>query len=86
MANVVVEHIWNEDDKEDLFKVVSSIVEMKNNKSLPEGFNLNSIDVLGGENRAICHWEVPSKDAMVNLLGQVNPPSKHNVYETQKVL
>ncbi len=86
MATIIVEHTWNDQDKDELFKVVGSIVEMQQNGSLPEGFALKSIDVLNGENRAICHWQAPSRDAMSSLLGQVNPPSKHNVFETQKVL
>ncbi len=86
MAKVVVEHIWIDEDKEKLFKVVGSIIEMKNNRTLPNSFDLESIELLSGENRAICHWEAPGKDAMINLLSQVNPPSRHNVYETQRLL
>lgn len=86
MANVVVEHVWNEQDTENLFKVVGSIVEMQKNGTLPQGFVLKSIDVLKGENRAICRWEAPGSSAMSDLLARVNPPSRHNAYETQKVL
>ncbi len=85
MTNLIVEHEWKEKNKEEAFKVVGSIVEMAKNSKLPAGFKLQSIQVLGSENKAICNWEAPSKNDMIGLLKQVNPPTKHTVFEAQKL-
>lgn len=86
MANIVVEHKWKDEDGEKVMKTVEGIIDMKHSGSLPSGFNLLSINVIGQENRAICNWEAPSSDAMSELLGQVNPPTTHNVYQAERVL
>ena len=84
MVNLIVEHRWKNRDKESAFKVVGEIVEMAKNGKLPEGYALQSIQVIGAENMALCNWEAPGKEEMKGLLKQVNPPTKHEVYEAQK--
>lgn len=85
MVNLIVEHRWKDRDQEGAFKAVSGIVEMAKGNKLPAGYSLKSIQVIGNENMAICNWEAPSKDAMISLLKQVNPPTKHEVFEAQKL-
>lgn len=86
MANIIVEHEWKNEDTEQVFKVVGNIVEMSKNGQLPEGFSLKSVDVISGETKAVCRWEAPSKDALAELIGKVDPPTSHKLVETQKVL
>lgn len=86
MVNVIVEHRWKNEDGEKVMKTVEGIIGMKQGGSLPEGFNLLSINVIGEENRAICNWDAPSADAMSGLLGQVNPPTTHKVYQADRIL
>lgn len=86
MSAIVVEHKWSDEQQEDLFKVVGDIVEKQKKGELPEGFSLNAINVVKGENRAICNWDAPDVNAMKQLIDQVNPPDEHRVYESQKIL
>ncbi|MGP6240284.1 hypothetical protein ACNF40_07750 [Cuniculiplasma sp. SKW4] len=85
MADVIVEHKWKEKNGEEVVKVVGSIIDMQKNGKLPAGFTLKSISVLKGENTAICNWEAPSVKDMKDLLEKVNPPTKHEVLEAQKM-
>lgn len=85
MTNIIVEHRWREHNKDEAFKVVGSIVDMAKNSKLPAGFTLQSINVIGEENRAVCNWEAPSANDMKELLKKVNPPTKHEVFEAQKI-
>jgi hypothetical protein len=85
MTNVVVEHRWKAENQAEAFKVVGSIVDMAKKGALPAGFSLKAINVLAGENRAICNWEAPSASAMNDLLSKVNPPTEHRVIEAQRI-
>jgi hypothetical protein len=85
MANIIVEHRWKTEKQAEAFKVVGSIVDMAKKGGLPAGFSLKAINVIPGENRAICNWEAPSAAAMNELLSKVNPPTEHKVTEAQKL-
>lgn len=85
MTNVIVEHRWKPKEKDEVVKVVGGIVDMSKTGKLPEGFKLNSIQLVGSEDMAICNWEAPSAEAMRGLLEKVNPPTKHKVYEATKI-
>lgn len=86
MTNIIVEHEWSSDKTEDVFKVVGAIVEMSKSGQLPEGFKLNSVNVLSGQTRAVCNWEAPSSEALSELMSKVDPPTTHKVNEAQKIL
>ncbi|MCL4331180.1 MAG: hypothetical protein M1304_02780 [Candidatus Thermoplasmatota archaeon] len=86
MVNLIVEHRWKEKNQEAAFKVVGSIVEMAKNGKLPQGFSLKSINVIGSERMAICNWEAPSLNDLKGLVEQVNPPTKYEIFEAQKLL
>ena len=86
MVNLIVEHRWKEKNQEAAFKVVGSIVEMAKNGKLPQGFSLKSINVIGSERMAICNWEAPTLNDLKVLVEQVNPPTKYEIFEAQKLL
>ncbi|MEM0157520.1 MAG: hypothetical protein QXN26_05605 [Thermoplasmataceae archaeon] len=86
MVNLIVEHRWKEKNQEAAFKVVGSIVDMAKNGKLPQGFSLKSINVIGSERMAICNWEAPSLSDLKGLVAQVNPPTKYEIFEAQKLL
>jgi hypothetical protein len=86
MANVIVEHRWKPKNGEEVTKVVGSIVQMSKDGKLPAGFELKSINVIGSESMAICNWEAPSVKDMKDLLAKVNPPTKHEVYDAQRLV
>ena len=86
MVNLIVEHRWKEKNQESAFKVVGSIVDMAKNGKLPQGFSLKSINVIGSERMAICNWEAPSLNDLKGLVAQVNPPTKYEIFEAQKLL
>ena len=85
MVSLIIEHEWKEKHKDEAFKVVGSIIDMEKNRKLPEGFKLISVQILANKDRAICNWEAPSRDALLSLVKQVNPPTKYEVYEAQKI-
>ncbi|MCL4343291.1 MAG: hypothetical protein M1267_05535 [Candidatus Thermoplasmatota archaeon] len=85
MVNAIVEHEWKERDQEKVLNVVNSIVDMAKNGKLPSGFELNSINVISNERRAICSWSCPSVDQLNGLLSKVNPPTKHSVRQATKI-
>ncbi|MFG1518920.1 MAG: hypothetical protein AAE977_00385 [Thermoplasmataceae archaeon] len=85
MVNLLVEHRWKDKNKDEAFKVVGSIIEMQKNSKMPEGFKLLSVQVVGSENMAICNYEAPSKEALESLVKKVNPPTKYQVFEAQKI-
>ncbi len=85
MVNVIVEHEWEDSNKEEAFKVVGNIVNMQKESKLPEGFKLLSVQVISSKNRAICSWEAPNTDSLLSLVKQVNPPTKYDVMEAQKI-
>ncbi len=86
MTELVVEHEWKNKNSDSVMKTVGDIIGMQKSGSLPEGFNLKSVIVLNGENRAICNWEAPGLNALKELLGKVNPPTKNRVFEISRAL
>ncbi len=86
MTELVVEHEWKNRNSENVMKVVGDIIGMQKNGSLPEGFNLKSVLVLNGENRAVCNWDAPDAKSLAELVGKVNPPTKNRVYEITRAL
>ncbi len=86
MTELVVEHEWKSKNSESVMKVVGDVIGMQKSGSLPEGFNLKSVMVLNGENRAVCNWDAPDAKSLRELLGKVNPPTKNRVYEITRAL
>lgn len=86
MAKMIVEHKWSQENSEEVFKVVGSIVEMSKDGQLPDGYRVKSIDLLDGQNRAICTWEAPSREALSGLIEKVNPPTSHSISEAKQIL
>ncbi|KAA8922678.1 hypothetical protein [Thermoplasma sp.] len=86
MVSLIVEHRWKEKNQDEAFKVVGSIIDMQKNGKLPAGFTLKSVNVIGNERMAICEWEAPSLEDFRSLMEKVNPPTKHEIFATQKLL
>ncbi len=85
MAELIVQHTWKKENAEAAFAVVKNIVGMAQSGKLPAGYRLTSVNVVAGDNRAFCTWQAPSKRDLEALVGQVNPPTEHAVYEVQKI-
>ncbi len=85
MVYIIVEHRWKEKNQDAAFKVVGSIIDMAKNGTLPAGFSLKSVNVVGSERMAICNWEAPSLSDFKGLIEKVNPPTKYEVFESQKL-
>ncbi|CAC11311.1 hypothetical protein [Thermoplasma acidophilum] len=86
MVSLIVEHRWKGKNQDEAFKVVGSIIDMQKNGKLPAGFTLKSVNVIGDERMAICEWEAPSLEDFKSLMEKVNPPTKHEIFATQKLL
>ena len=85
MAELIVQHTWKNENAEAAFAAVKSIVGMAQSGKLPAGYSLKSVHVVAGDNRAFCAWQAPNKQSLEALVGQVNPPTDHAVYEVQKI-
>ncbi len=85
MVDLIVQHTWKKENAEQAFATVQNIVGMAKSGKLPAGYALTSVTVVAGDNRAFCAWQAPSKQALEQLVAQVNPPTDHAVYEVQKV-
>ncbi len=85
MSEFLIQHTWKSENTNAVVGVVQNIAGMAQKGQLPSGFSLRSIDVVPGDTRAYCRWRAPSKEALSSLLGQVNPPTDHVVYELQKL-
>ena len=86
MAELIVQHTWKSENAEAAFAAVKNIIGMAQTGKLPSGNRLASVNVVAGDNRAFCAWQAPSKQALEQLVGQVNPPTEHAVYEVRKIL
>lgn len=86
MADLIVQHTWKEENSEAAFATVKSIIGMAHSSKLPAGYALKSVNVVSGDRRAFCTWQAPSKQALEQLVAQVNPPTTHVVYEVQRAL
>ncbi len=85
MADLIVQHTWKQENADAAFAAVKSIVGMAQSGKLPPGYSLKSVNVVAGDHRAFCTWQAPNRQALEQLVGQVNPPTDHVVYEVQKV-
>ena len=85
MADLIVQHTWKQENAEAAFAVVKNIIGMAQSGKLPAGYSLKSVNVVAGDNRAFCTWQAPSKQDLEALVGQVNPPTEHSVFEVQKI-
>ncbi|MHB1439550.1 MAG: hypothetical protein ACYCSO_02300 [Cuniculiplasma sp.] len=86
MTNVIVEHRWKTHNAEEVKKVVGNLVQMSRDKTLPPGFELKSVNILGSEPRAICNWDAPSVRDMKDFIEKINPPTKNEVSEAQRIV
>ena len=86
MTELIVQHTWKKENADAAFAAVKTIVGMAQSGKLPAGYTLASVKVVAGDNRALCSWRAPSKQALEELVGQVNPPTDHAVYEVQTIL
>ena len=85
MSNFLVQHRWKGEDGEKVVGIVKGVIGMAKNSQLPSGFGLESVNVVAGENRALCAWNAPSADALSDLIRQVNPPTEWSVLEMNRM-
>ncbi len=85
MVELIVQHTWKKENADAAFAVVQNIVGMARSGKLPAGYTLKAVNVVAGDNRAFCTWQAPSRQALESLVGQVNPPTDHSVYEVQTI-
>jgi muconolactone delta-isomerase len=84
MADLIVQHVWKQENADAAFATVKSIISMAQSGKLPAGYALQSVHVVSGDHRAFCTWQAPSKGALEQLVAQVNPPTEHTVFEVQR--
>lgn len=86
MVNAIVEHEWKDGEQEKVFNFIGNIVEMEKSARLPGGFRLRSINVLGNEKRAICNWDAPGVEELVNLVKRLDPSGTFKVSEAMRII
>jgi hypothetical protein len=81
----IVQHEWDSGRTDDVFTVVSKIVESAQSEKLPAGFNLLGVMLSKEALKAYCLWQPESRAALEGLLSSVNPPTRHTVAEFDRV-
>ncbi|BCU67816.1 hypothetical protein HS7_12530 [Sulfolobales archaeon HS-7] len=72
MTKVMVIHEWDDTQKEKVINFFDQLVSMAKSKKLPNGFKLERVDMDEKNNAAVCQWEVPSVQELMNVAGQMN--------------
>ncbi len=85
MAKIYVVHMWEDNQKEAVMQFAEQIKTMAQQKKLPAGLKLLSIDLAENKNIAICQWEAPSVNDLMNAAAQLKPSWKIEAFTYKNV-
>ena len=83
MADVVVVHSWNDDQKDKVMEFANKVTTMAKNKQLPKGLKLLGIDLGQGQNMAVCKWEADSLNHLMEVAKSLGPTWDIKAFEVQ---
>lgn len=69
---VLVIHEWDENQKDAVNSFFNQLVDMAKHKKLPKEMKLERVSISQENRVAICEWDVPSLDALMNAAKQFN--------------
>ena len=73
MTEVIVVHKWKDEQKDQVMKFATTIMDMAKSKKLPAGLKLEEIYFSNKENQAICKWDVDTLDHLMETAKSMNP-------------
>ena len=65
MTEVIVIHKWKDEQKADVMKFATTIMDMAKSKKLPAGLKLEELFLGPKENEAVCKWDVDTLDHLM---------------------
>jgi|ACXK01.1.fsa_nt_gi hypothetical protein len=83
MADVVVVHSWNDDQKDKVMEFANKVTTMAKNKQLPKGLKLLGIDLGQGQNMAVCKWEADSLNHLMEVAKSLGPTWDIKAFEVK---
>ncbi|MGC8547168.1 MAG: hypothetical protein ACP5MU_05900 [Thermoplasmata archaeon] len=81
MTTVVVIHTWKDDQANQVMDFAKKVTDMAKAKKLPQGLELQTIDLAKGKNHAVCVWNVDSLDHLMQVAGSLGPTWEINAFE-----
>ncbi len=85
MAKIFVVHMWEDNQKEAVMQFAEQVKTMASQKKLPSGLKLLSIDLAENKNMAVCQWEAPSVEILMNTAAQLKPTWKIEAFVAKNV-
>jgi hypothetical protein len=73
MTQVIVIHKWKDEQKADVMKFATTIMDMAKSKKLPAGLKLEELFLGQKENEAVCKWDVDTLDHLMETAKSMKP-------------
>ncbi|SMD30359.1 hypothetical protein [Picrophilus oshimae] len=84
MAEVIVVHTWNDDQKDKVMEFAKKVTDMAKSKKLPAGLKLLSMDLAENKNEAVCKWEVDSINHLLETAKTLGPTWNIDAFEVKE--
>lgn len=73
MTEVIVVHKWKDEQKDQVMKFATTIMDMAKSKKLPAGLKLEELYMADKENQAVCKWDVDTLDHLMETAKSMKP-------------
>ncbi|AGO60381.1 hypothetical protein ACLIKE_01200 [Ferroplasma acidiphilum] len=73
MTEVIVVHKWKDEQKDQVMKFATTIMDMAKSKKLPAGLKLEELFLADKENQAVCRWDVDTLDHLMETAKSMKP-------------
>jgi hypothetical protein len=73
MTEVIVVHKWKDEQKDQVMKFATTIMDMAKSKKLPAGLKLEELYMADKENEAVCKWDVDTLDHLMETAKSMKP-------------
>ncbi|MGC8562980.1 MAG: hypothetical protein ACP5NO_07310 [Thermoplasmata archaeon] len=81
MKTVVVIHTWKDSQANQVMEFAKKVTDMARANKLPQGLELQSIDLAKGKNNATCLWKVDSLEHLMQVASSLGPTWEINAFE-----
>ena len=78
MTEVIVVHKWKDEQKDQVMKFATTIMDMAKSKKLLAGLKLEELFLADKENQAVCRWDMEEK--------YTEPPKRYDVASLLKLM
>ncbi len=84
MTDVIVIHKWKDEQKDDVMKFATQIMDMAKSKKLPQGLKLEELFLGEKENEAVCRWTVDTLDHLMETAKSLKPTWEIQAFEVDQ--